>query len=238
MKQSVYFLHIPRTSGVFVGREVSAYSKLNNKNFLSGHSDNIQIKDFEDKDYVYGHYALTPIPYLSKTFTILRDPVERCFSYMKHIWKHFYFHMSIEDAFDFFLKDKDFKTKLSNQQSYFLTSEINMEEYNKNINDEFHHVLSGWNLIKKDINKESVIESIDKNNIEICFFEDKNIYNKVFDILQLTNIKDINFDKKKNESVQTKLNFYDKYYNEIYEINKIDIEVYNFLKNRGNSDFR
>lgn len=238
MKHSVYFLHIPRTSGVFVGREVSAYSKTNNKICLSGHSYNLQIEDFKDKDYVFGHYALTPISYASKTFTILRDPVERCFSYMKHIWKHFYSYMSIEDTFDFFLKDKDFKSKLSNQQSYFLTSEINIEEYNKNINNEFDHVLSDWNLIKKNINKESVIESIDKNNIEICFFEDKNIYNKVFDILQLTNIKDIDFVKKKNESVQTELNFYDKYYNAIYEINKIDIEVYNFLKNRENNDFR
>lgn len=238
MKQSVYFLHIPRTSGVFVGREVSAYSKLNNKFFLSGHSHNIQTEDFKHKDYIYGHYALTPIPYASKTFTILRDPIERCFSYMKHIWKHFYGHMSIEDAFDFFLTDKDFKTKLSNQQSYFLTSEINMEQYNKNTNDEFDHVLSGWNLIKKDIDKESVIESISKNNIEICFFEDKNIYKKVFDILQLTNTNNIDFSKKKNESIEIDSKFYEKYYNQVYEINKIDIEVYNSLKNEESNDFR
>jgi hypothetical protein len=130
MKTPIYYLHIPRTSGVFIRDKVLFHSEQNQKSFLSTHKINIGLEDFENKDYISGHYGLTPIPYVSTTFTILRDPIERTFSYMKYIWEHFYNYTSMDEAFMFFLTNKNFKEILSNQQSNFLTSQIDINEYN------------------------------------------------------------------------------------------------------------
>ncbi len=238
MKTPIYYLHIPRTSGVFIRDKVLLHSQENNKSFLSTHQINIELEDFKNKDYISGHYGLTPIPYASTTFTILRDPVERSFSYMKYIWEHFYNYLSMEQAFIFFLTNKNFRKNLSNQQSNFLTSHIDINEYNKNTNDTAKHVTSNWYLVTKEINKNSVIESVNKNNINILFFEDPNLYKKVFDFYELKNTSSINLNEKINESKKVDLEFYKKYYEEIYKINEIDIEVYNFFKETQNNDFK
>jgi hypothetical protein len=230
MNTAIYYLHIPRTSGIFIKRAIGYHSEINKKDMLSGHEFRIEKEDFKDKDYIIGHYGLTPISYSKKTFSILRDPVERSFSYMKYIWKWFYSDKSVEDAFNFFLTDKNFKELLSNQQSKFLTQNIDLGNYNNNISDMQKHVLSGWSLINKEINKESVLESININNIEILFYEDKDLYKKVFNIFELEDVSNLDFSKKINESPAIDLKFYKECYNEIYKINNIDIDVYNFLR--------
>lgn len=230
MNKAIYHLHIPRTSGIFIKNVLLDYSQKTNKTVLSGHNIEININDFKNKDYIIGHYGLTPVPHSLKTFAILRDPVERSFSYMKYIWKWFYNDKKIEDVFNFFLTDTKFKELLSNQQSKFLTQTTNLDEYNKNIYDMNKHVLSGWSLINKEITKDSVLESIKKNNIEILFFEDNDLYKKVFNIFELDNVSDLDFSKKINESPIIDLEFYKECYNEIYSLNNIDIEVYNFLR--------
>lgn len=238
MKTPIYYLHMPRTSGVFIRDKVLLHSEKNQKNFLSTHKINIELKDFENKDYISGHYGLTPIPYASTTFTILRDPVERTFSYMKYIWEHLYNYTSMDEAFMFFLTNKNFKENLSNQQSKFLTSEIDINEYNRNTNNIANHVRSNWYLITKNIDKDSVIESVNKNNIEVLFFEDPELYKKVFNFYKIDNSENIDFNKKMNESKKVDTEFYKKYYDQIFEMNKIDIEVYNFFKKDSNNDIK
>jgi hypothetical protein len=236
MKTPIYYLHIPRTSGVFIRDKVLLHSEKNQKSFLSTHKINIKLEDFKNKDYISGHYGLTPIPYVSSTFTILRDPVERTFSYMKYIWEHLYNYTSMDEAFMFFLTNKKFKQILSNQQSSFLTSEIDIDEYNRNTNNILNHVRSNWYLITKNIDKDSVIESVSKNNIQVLFFEDPELYKKVFDFYKIDNADYINSNKKINESKKVDTEFYKKYYDQVFEMNKIDIEVYNFFKGDISND--
>jgi hypothetical protein len=230
MKHTIYQLHIPRTSGVFIRSALRSYSENNNKSILAGHNFNINLEDFKVQDYIIGHYGLTPIPYASKTFTILRDPVERCFSYMKYVWQAFYRNLNIDEVFEKFLNDEDFKNILSNQQSKFLTSFMDIKSYNENTNNIKNHFLSGWSLIVPQINKDSVINSINNNNIEVLFFDDERLYKKVFDIFGINNISQIDYYKKTNQSVELDLNFYNKHYDKIVEINQIDIEFYNHLR--------
>ena len=230
MEKAIYQLHIPRTSGVFVRSVLSSYSGKNNKSLLSGHNFKINIEDFKKQDYITGHYGTTPIPYAEKTFTVLRDPAKRTFSYMKYVWEKFYRQLSLDDAFNYFLTDQNFRENISNQQSKFLTADTDLENYNKNIHNMQNHVLSGWSLIAKEISKDAVLESIHNNNIEILFFEDPDLYKKVFTIFELVNRESIDYSKKINSSVEVDSYFYKKYYNEILQLNNIDIEVYNFLK--------
>ena len=234
MNKAIYYLHIPRTSGVFLRNIIQLHSEENQKKFLSGHTIDISLKDLKNQDYISGHYGLTPIPYSLKTFTILRDPVERSFSYMKYVWEKLYTYMSIEEAFDFFLTNENFKKNISNQSSCFLTSDIDLEEYNKNSKNIPNHVLSNWYLNAKNVNKESVVESVNNNNIEILFFKDPNLYEKIFNIYGINKDKLIKYNKKINQSIETDLFFYKKYYDKIYEINKVDIEVYNFFRSIKN----
>jgi hypothetical protein len=233
MKTGIYQLHIPRTSGVFVRKVLQAYSEENNKKLLSGHNFEISLKDFDTQDYITGHYGTTPISHTSKTFTILRDPAERSFSYMKYVWQAFYRHLTIEDTFEYFLNDKKIIDVISNQQSKFLTSDIDLELYNKNTKNIVNHFLSGWALIDKNIDAESVLKSINKNNIDVLFFDDEKLYEKVFSIFELENKDSIDYSKKINQSIEIDTNFYNKYYDRILEINKIDIEVYNILRNES-----
>jgi hypothetical protein len=233
MKTGIYQLHIPRTSGVFIRNALYSYSKENNKKLLSGHNFEIDIKEFKTSDYITGHYGLTPVPYVSKSFTILRDPAERSFSYLKYVWKALYGHLAIDDAFEYFLNDKNIIDVISNQQSKFLTSDIDLELYNNNTKNIADHFLSGWALTIKDVDVESVLNSINKNNIEVLFFDDKELYKKVFNIFKLENKDSIDYSKKINQSIEIDKNFYNKYYDRILEINKIDIEVYNILRNES-----
>lgn len=230
MNNAIYQLHIPRTSGVFFRNVLTSYSEKNSKKFLSGHGFKIDVNDFYNQDYISGHYALTPVPYSGKTFTILREPVERSFSYMKYIWNHSYQYMSMDVAFDFFLKKENLRDALSNQQSNFLTSKLNLDSYNKDTENKENHHRNGWSLMTKDIDKDSVIQSIVDNNIEVLFFDDPDLHTKVFNIFKLDNFEDINFSKKVNESPKVDNKFYSRWYDEICKINEIDIEVYNFLK--------
>jgi hypothetical protein len=212
-----------------------AYSKENNKNILAGHNFKINIDDFSNKDYICGHYGLTPIPYSEKTFTVLRDPVERSFSYMKYIWIYQYNFMSMDEAFNFFLKKENLREVLSNQQSKFLTQNANLDEYNKNVNNVYQQVLSGWYLINKDIDMDSVINSVINNKIQVLFFDEPELYKKVFNIFKLTNIEKFDFSIKANESPKADTEVYKKWYDELHKINELDIKVYNFFK-KGNKD--
>jgi len=230
MKHSVYQLHIPRTSGVFIRSVLRNYSENNNKSILAGHNFNINLEDFKAQDYIIGHYGLTPTPYVSKTFTILRDPVERCFSYMKYVWQAFYRNSNIDEVFEKFLNDESFKNVLSNQQSKFLTSFMDIESYNKNTDNIKNHFLSGWSLVVPNINKELVIDSINTNSIEVLFFDDKELYKKVLNIFNIENTYGIDYYNKTNQSIELDLNFYNNYYDKIVKINQIDIEVYNHLR--------
>jgi hypothetical protein len=230
MNNAVYQLHMPRTSGVFIRNTLKSYSKENNKKILAGHDFKINIDDFANQDYICGHYALTPIPYSETTFTILRDPIERSFSYMKYIWNHSYQYMSMDKAFDFFLKKENLREFLSNQQSNFLTATLDIEKYNERTHDTKTHHLNGWSLKTKDIDKDSVIKSIIDNNIQVLFFNEPDLHKKVFNIFKLENIQHVDFLKKVNESPKADAEFYKKWYDEIYNINQVDIEVYKILR--------
>jgi hypothetical protein len=111
-----------------------------------------------------------------------------------------------------------------------------MQTYNKNTKNMSDHFLSGWSLIDKKVEPDLVIESINENNVDVLLFEDEKLYEKVFNIFQLENKEDIDYSKKINQSVETDTNFYDRYYDRVLEINKIDMEVYNILRSIKSED--
>lgn len=227
MKQSIYYLHIPRTSGVLIREVVKTKKPL--ANILAGHKTIITEDVIKNAEYIIGHYGLTPIRENSKTFTILRNPDERLFSYLKYIWKHFYNYLSVEDAITFFLTDSNFKKNISNQQSKFLTGRLDTNLYNSKLKDLKDMVYSGWCLYEYKEDLESVIKSITENNINILFYEDENLYNSAFSLLSI-DFPDINLNNKVNSSLEFSDELYDKFKDTIHSLNLVDWQVYEHFK--------
>lgn len=213
----VYHLHLPRTSGVFL-RNV-----LNLKNSVAGHSFPININDFKNVEYAMGHYGTYPIQFSSLTFSILRNPVERTISYLKYIKHNFYQSININDLVLLYLENKTLKESISNLSNKFLTGSVNFSMYNKYIKDQRIIVENGWFCEDYKQNSKNSIEQINKDNIQILYFEDPELYNKISKIYNIEIIGErLNFSY--NYSISKEL------IDEIVKINEIDLDIYEHFK--------
>jgi len=227
MKQCVYHLHIPRTSGVLI-REL--FKKNNPQSFIvSGHREKLFKTDMMNSDFISGHYGTLPIQYSSDTFAIYREPVERTFSYLKYIWPRFYSRMSFLDFLNFFLNDKVLLESITNQQSKFLTGSINIDKYNDDIYDLRKMVENNWHIENYETELSIIKDYIKTSNIKIFNYEEPNVYEKIVKSLNL-NIPLDSFDDVVNSSLDIHEDRYSSYADRIRDINKIDLELYDYFK--------
>jgi hypothetical protein len=227
MKRCIYHLHIPRTSGVLI-REL--FKKNNPKSFIvSGHKEKLYRTDMMNADFISGHYGTLPIEYSSDIFAIYREPVERTFSYLKYIWPRFYARMSFDEFLKFFLNDPVLVDAISNQQSKFLTGNINLEKYNDDIYYLKKMVESNWHVENFLQDSKSILEYIDINNIKMFDYAEPNVYQKISELFKL-NIDISGFDDVINPSLDIKEKQYISYIDQIREINLLDLELYNYVK--------
>ena len=227
MKQCVYHLHIPRTSGVLI-REL--FKKNNPKSFVvAGHREKLFISDMMNADFISGHYGTLPIQYSSQTFAIYREPVDRTFSYLKYIWPRFYSNMNFIDFLNFFFSNKNLVESITNQQSKFLTGNINLERYNNDIYYLKKMVENNWHIENYETDIESVKDYINKSNINIFNYEEPDLYKKIINSINL-NIPEHSFDDVVNSSLKIDEQTYSSYTDKIKEINNIDLELYDYFK--------
>lgn len=227
MKQCVYHLHIPRTSGVLI-REL--FKKNNPESFIvSGHKEKLYRTDMMNADFISGHYGTLPIEYSSDVFAIYREPVERTFSYLKYIWPRFYSRMSFDQFLAFFLSDPILVNSISNQQSKFLTGKINLEKYNDDIYYLKKMVESNWHVENFLDDAKSVVEYIDSHNIKMFDYQKPNVYQEISESFEL-NIPNSSFDDVVNPSLNIKEDQYVSYIEQIKEINSVDLELYEYVK--------
>lgn len=227
MKQCVYHLHIPRTSGVLI-REL--FKKNNPSAFVvAGHKEKLFRTDMSNADFISGHYGTLPIHYSSDVFAIYREPVERTFSYLKYIWPRFYSRMSFDEFLIFFLKDKDLKASISNQQSKFLTGQINIDKYNNDIYYLKKMVENNWHIEGYQTDSKSAIDYISSTNIKMFNYEEPNVYQKIVESFNL-NIPHDSFDDVINPSLDISEDRYQSYTEIIKEINNVDLGLYDYFK--------
>lgn len=227
MKQCVYHLHIPRTSGVLI-REVFKNQKPN-LNIVSGHTNKILLSDFESANFISGHYGTLPIKYSDKTFSIIREPIERTFSYLKYIWSRFYYDMSIQDLIGIYISDSDLSNSISNQQSKFLTGPIEIKEYNRKIGNLKEMVEINWSIKASPESVMDVLSFIDKNNIEILDYKSDNLYSDISKIVGTEYNKSFFVDKVNSSPFMTKA-MHLEYYDKVAQLNMLDLELYELLK--------
>jgi hypothetical protein len=208
---SVYHLHVPRTSGVFV-REF-AINKSGKKVF-SGHVRQFP-ESFYDYDFISGHFATTPIKYVDTNFAIFRNPVDLTFSYINYIRDKFYSDLSLEENF-------------VNINSKFLTGQIDVPKYNKNITNLLQMAENCWFVKNYGTEIESIVDTVQKNKTILVDFDNEEKYSRVSEILDI----DLN-GFKINESSIIEQNVIDKYNNLITELNMLDLEVWNYAKKQA-----
>jgi hypothetical protein len=227
MKQCIYHLHIPRTSGVLI-RQVLKNQNLG-MSIVSGHLDKISLSQFESANLISGHYGTLPIKYSDKTFAIIREPIERTFSYLKYIWSHFYSDMAIQELFDLYMSDQKLSSSISNQQFKFLTNSIDIEQYNKNIFNLKNMVENNWYLNSASASMNDLVSSTYINNIEILDYKSNTLYSDIAKIIGVE-YNDKLFINKINSSTFMSKDMQSKYYDEIAKLNILDLELYESFK--------
>jgi hypothetical protein len=127
--KKLYFLHIPKTAGTSVSSmlaEVALKADLQFRGpFLLDHLG--KNPDWQESDILSGHLGQLPIKYNFEYFTIIRDPIERLYSYFSHVKRdvrhYFYDLVSRENmSFESWLLDSRTRNLNYNMQARYLSS--------------------------------------------------------------------------------------------------------------------
>lgn len=216
---SIYHLHIPRTSGVFVREQII---KKTYGSMFVGHTVPLP-QSFSNYEYVSGHYATNPIPDFDINFAIYRDPVELTFSYVNYMRDKLYPHLSFDELMKEYI-DTDKIKNFVNINSRFLTGVMDVTKYNKMITNLRDVAENGWYVESSCKNLDSFVETIQNNRTILINYYDPQKYQKISSIYNV----EYN-DVKINESSEIYEESFIKYNNLITDLNSFDLEVYEYL---------
>ena len=127
--RKLYFLHIPKTAGTSVAAMLQQIASAHRLNFhgplLIDHLRS--IPQWENSDILAGHLGRLPLKSGFEFFTLLRNPIERLYSYYSHVQrdKNHYFHDIVCDermSFEEWLLDPRLKKLNFNMQTRFLST--------------------------------------------------------------------------------------------------------------------
>jgi hypothetical protein len=220
---SIYHLHIPRTSGGYIRRLIlnnSSYNKI-----VSGHHKKIAESDFIEANFISGHYGINPLAFSSKNFSVVRDPCELTFSYIKYLYGAESGQPLPEDHVKRYLYEDGLRESVTNVMSKFLTQRVNFYLYNLNLHDLLAMANSTWHLEGEPYSVEKVLKSISDNNIKLFSYQSKTLY---ADIAVYLNLEVKNTPTERlNKSIVDIHGLYEKYIDEISKANSIDLDLYN-----------
>jgi hypothetical protein len=140
VSKKLYFLHIPKTSGTSVSNVLSQVATEKNLKMVGPILlDHVPERpDWEKSDLLVGHLGLLPLDYGYKYFTILRDPIERLYSYYSHVYRDpIHYHHKIvageELNFEEYLLDQRFYNLNYNMQARYLSVKPKLDNLEEEI---------------------------------------------------------------------------------------------------------
>lgn len=219
---SIYHLHIPRTAGIFIRSNL--LSQFNDKKCFADHYIKIDDHEISKSYFVGGHWGQYPISKMNNPliFTVLRDPIERFISYFNYT-RPLFTEMKREELLEYWLYDETMSSLQSNLQFKFLSSTIDPEQYNLSF-DNKNRVEKAW-FLKDQKSYEETIDFI--NNIEVFLVNKDNPIEK--QISDKLNLDPFIVTGKANKS-EGDSKIFNKHYDRIKELNKIDLEIYDYVK--------
>lgn len=220
---SIYHLHIPRNSGVFIREEMI---KKTNKPMFVGHRDPIP-ESFDGHEYLSGHFATNPVESFDINFALYREPVSLTFSYISYMKDNFYPHLSVDQLIDHYIATDKMKNFV-NINSKFLTGEMDYAKYNKMITDLQIVAESCWYVTSDCNDLQLFIETIQKNNTILIDYNDEQKYEKI------SRLYDVDYrDIIVNKSSEMDSEVFSKYKDLVSDLNSFDLEVYEYLKSEN-----
>jgi hypothetical protein len=217
---SIYHLHIPRTSGVFIREKII---RQIDKPMFIGHRDPIP-ENISEYKYLSGHFATNFIQDFDINFAIYRNPIELSFSYINYMRDIFYNHLSLDELIEQYVNTDKIKNFV-NMNSKFLTGTVDATKYNKMITDLKEVAESGWYVETKCNTIDMFVDIIQKNNTYLVDYSDDKKYEKISKLYE-AEYSDI----KINKSSEIESSTISKHIDLITDLNSFDLEVYEYLK--------
>jgi hypothetical protein len=235
----IYFCHIPKTSGTSVSKTLilnkdkikfilgSDSNELKNKNLFIEH-----LLNCKNNDIIKGHYAATPFEIFPgiKGYSILRHPMDRLLSAFRFSQQPNPLEKPFKSVLYSFLTNQNPIESIGfdgkpNIQSLFLTQPLEWT----------HGVSNSVSVAHPTMSLLDVLSIIKKNNTTLSTMENRDyvIYEISNELKKITG-NNIVLDPfiKSNENT-FKINFIDimsDFYDEIYDLNKLDFDLYNYVK--------
>jgi hypothetical protein len=219
---SIYHLHIPRTSGGYVRKMIT--NSLNSENNVVGHYRTISENDFKNAEVISGHYGLNPCKFADKTFTILRDPAELTFSYIKYLSLVPGGSEFNEDMLKKYLYEDNLRNSVTNVMTKFLSCYVNIDKYNNFITNHINMANNSWYLENTGSSYSDAINSIKSNQISVFLYDSDNLYSDIAKFLGVDVLESPQ--KRINESFHDTSGLFEKYFDEIQYENADDYILY------------
>jgi hypothetical protein len=191
----------------------------NEKSFL-GHKKEIP-QSFKEFKYISGHFATNPISECDKTFAVVRDPVDLTLSYIQYMNDFFYKTSSFDEIYKMY-KEKNIIDNFCNMNTKFLTGSVDLKKYNSLVTKDIKALAeNGWCVEEYSKNIDQVFSEINKNNIILIDFKSSDKYQRISEIYK-SEVEDVKTNSSSGVSSETKK----KYFSELSEMNKLDMEFY------------
>jgi hypothetical protein len=128
-REKLYFLHIPKTAGSSVSRALFQIADKKELRMIGPVLlDHLaEMPDWNESNVLAGHLGLLPLHYKFEYFTVLRDPLDRLYSYFSHVKRapdHYFNRIVVEENLDFldYLLDQRFHNLNFNMQTRYLSA--------------------------------------------------------------------------------------------------------------------
>jgi hypothetical protein len=256
-KESFYFLHIAKTSGISFQSELKK-AFANEQNFINS-LQYINEDDMLNSKLISGHFAMHPFVLYKNNnkklngLTIIRNPIDRAISFFTFRYKTIRSVFGLEtkkltnENFDNFLQEEQNLNFISNYQTKTITSDLNTNDcslwVNKYMNNEitridistalvfnssFMNLKNNESLWKESLDNFNIIGTVDKREL---FLDKTSILLKKNNYnAKLTNVvkNKSDFSNEEIKKILTKDQI-----NKIIELNQYDFEFYDFIMSKG-----
>lgn len=257
--KTLYFLHIPKTGGMYVG---SSIFRFLNRNGLPKYPPTPPPHADVDENYAFiqghlGRYPISRVPNLTVA-TLVRDPLDRAISNFLYIYNRVLINRpeyvaieKMEDKLRFYLFDDPYYTAHRNIQSKFICSEPETNNF-RNIPTEieldYRTRSKQWYLVDVDLSFDLVKSCIDSFEIvntsnKVPVFLNRIIawFNKNYPNLEVkelesgltfTNASSVEESNQLYTTEDLKAKLTDEDIAKFLELNNIDFELYEYVYNR------
>jgi hypothetical protein len=256
-RESFYFLHIPKTSGISVLSELKGVF-AGEQNFMNT-MHYVNESDMLNSKLISGHFAMYPFFLYKKNnkkingLTIVRDPIDRAISYFNFRYKvsDSFFGFKTKSLtsknFDIFLSDETNLGCIANYQTKTLTSGLKANESSSWVNQYMNGKITRFELItaqvfnynfmdlngkesywKESLNNFSLIGSV--KNRDLFLDKASSLLMKKDYRADLRNVvkNKSDFTTEEVKKILTKDQI-----NRIIELNQHDFELYDFIISNG-----